>query len=176
MNYPVGIVGSSALAKNHVQEMLLQDDDIMELDSKAGIDEIKQLRVFLMNRGMNRRVGVVYGLNKWKENHQAVLLKIFEQLPSFNAVYYTASFMPSMVIQTRSLITQVGNVSNELIKKLCLQILDGMKGDAHEHISSMMHGLQIVAQVQSWVDDGVIGSKEQSVILRSLGLQGVSDQ
>lgn len=169
INYPIGVIGNFVAAKEYVQAQLLPNDDVMILDSKAGIDEVKQLRVFLMHRGMERRVGVIYGLNKWKNSQQAVLLKIFEQLPEFNAVYYTASFLPNVVILTRSILWKLPSVRNKLIEDLSVRLLETMQqgGSTHE----MMNGLKIVAQVQSWVDDGVIGQKEQSVILKSLGLK-----
>ncbi len=168
INCPVGVIGSFDAAKEFVESKHLPDDETMILDAKSNIEDIKQLRIFLMNRGFNRRVGIIYGLNKWKDSQQAVLLKIFEQLPEFNCVYYTASYMPSMVIKTRSEIWHVKSGKNVMLYELGKMLLNAMKDGSYT--KEMMDGFKIAVQVQSWVDDGVIGQKEQSIILKSLGI------
>ena len=169
MSYPIGVIGAFANADIYIKNQLNETDDIMILDSKANIDDIKDFRKFLMHRGFNRRVGIIHAINKWKVSEQAVLLKIFEQMPEFNLVFYTASFLPSIVIQTRSKIIRVSSSKDEKLQELMSRLVSAMQNGTY--VRDLMDGFKIAVLVQSWVDDGVIGPKEQTVILRSIGIK-----
>lgn len=167
MNYPIGIIGSLYEGRKFIESKLLPSDDVMHLDSKANINDIKLLRTFLLKRGLNRKVGVIYGLNKWPPYSQAVLLKIFEQLPEFNSVYYTASFLPNVVIVTRSHLHYL-NSHNKSID-MALQMLNKMKN--MQYTENDTNVWRVFMQAYSWLEDSVINEKEHAVILKSIGIE-----
>lgn len=168
INYPVGVIGDYLRAKEYIQAQLSENDEVLILDIDADIEEIKQFRLFLLNRGLNRKVGIIYNLNKWSENEQAILLKIFEQLPEFNTVYYTATFFPNFVIKTRSHIVQLGANINLDLKKYMEYLQEAMRNKQLNQ--KMMDGWKILIQTESLFNDGIINLQQKATILRSLGI------
>lgn len=176
LNYPVGFIGNLHDAKQHIENELSENDDVQILDANANIDDIKQFRVFLLKQGINRRVGVIYGLNKWSDSQQAILLKLFEELPSFNKVFYASSFLPNFVIVTRSYIIHLKNggniLDNENILAKPMQMLFNAMCDGKDEkfLAQLKNGWKILVQAQSWFVDSVIAEKERDLIFKSVGL------
>lgn len=166
---PIGIVGPALAARAVIQDMLLEVDNVMEISNTISIDDLKSFRLFLQTRAMSRNVGVINLLNKFSDTKQAVLLKIFEQLPEFNVVFFTASFVPNMIIASRSQIRYIKQErTHAAIQNVMGKVLSAMRSKTLS--SAMMDSYNIVVQACSWFQDGVINEKELDVILKGLDL------
>jgi hypothetical protein len=168
MNPIIGIIGNHIEAVEFINQQLLPNDIRIELDQTATIDELKTLRQQLAQPGLSRKVGIVYRLNRLSLTHQAILLKIFEELPEFNACFFTASFLPSYTIMTRSQIHYVNTIMNESnIRKMHQHIFEAMK----QNVFSPQHarGWRIFLQTYSFYMDNMINEKEKNTILAGLG-------
>lgn len=167
MHKPIGIIGEQLSARAYLQQFLEQNDEILELKIGATIDEVKQLRKFLMHRAMNRRVGIINLLNRLSETHQAILLKIFEELPEYNACFFTSSFAIRMTIKNRCKIIYAPLVRNAELEQMTKKILNEMKNKTFNE--KMSRNWRAFLQIQSFYSDGLIDEKEKSVMLIGTG-------
>jgi replication-associated recombination protein RarA len=138
----------------------------MELDSSASIDEIKQLRNFLLHQGLEKGVGIVNLLNRFSNEKQAVFLKIFEELPSYSMCYFTASFLPNFTLQSRCQIIYLPCEMNKNLTDFMNKIVEDMKKGQHSKI--MIDKFKIMAATYSFLEDGVIKESDMQVILGGL--------
>lgn len=169
MNRPIGIISSSKQSLDYINALMKEDDEVLELDSSCNVEDIKEFRNFLMKIGMNRKVGIIHFFNKFSNANQAVLLKIFEELPEQNMCFFFASFLPNFTIQTRSVIHYLPSFnSDSFVNQLMQYILFQMKENTLT--KEMINGFKIVLQTQSLFLDKVISENERDVIFKGLGL------
>lgn len=168
MNRPIGIIGDINQGKEWLAKHLNDEQELYEIDNTASMDEVKEFRTMLLSHKVKQTVGIVYMLNKFSSSKQAVLLKIFEELPEYNKCYFLASFLPTFTIQTRSEIHHMKNVQEP-------ELMQAMKFIIHQINTQKLtneeyNAWKVLIKTHSLLKEGIISQKEKETILKGIGL------
>lgn len=163
---PVCVLGNDEAARNYISKQIHENDDLLIVEKDGSIDELKKMRIFLQKIGLHRKVGIIYSLNKFSEPAQAVMLKIFEELPKENAIFFTCSYLPMFTISSRSNLIYLGQKLNPALKQASNTMLEAMK---HKQLTKQMRiGFRVLVQAQALYDDGLLGIKEKEMIFNNI--------
>ena len=168
MNRPIGIIGPIEQGKIWLEQSIDSSAQIYELDNTAPIDEIKDFRKMLMNQHIKQKIGVIYRINKFTSAKQAILLKIFEEMPEYNKCYFLASFLPTFTIITRSEIHYLKTEKNPELTKAKNFMINQM--EAKTLTKKMKNAWKVLLKTQSLYDDSIINEQEKTLILKGLGI------
>jgi len=171
---PIGIIGSKEEANEIINNFIKENDNVIHLNEDISVDDIKTFRKQLIKSTYSRNIGIIQRLDKFNPQKQAVLLKVFENLPSYCVVFYVASYLPSFTIQTRSEIYYLQNkiAINENMKLAMSFILNAMKNQSFDECIS--NSWKIFVKIQSLYFDGIISEDDKNAILNGLDVKFVS--
>ena len=170
-NRPMGYIGSYQEAQKKIKQYISSIDCMtLEINHKSSLDEVKNFRSWLMSENIKKKVGIIHFLNRFTSSEQAVLLKIFEELPQYSEVLFSATSDVSYTIQTRCEIIYLSSFSNDKDIAFAMnKVFDMMRNK--NLTKDMMQAWYILLQVVSMSQDDVISDKEREVICDSLGLR-----
>ncbi len=175
----IGYVGNIKAADLLISEEISEiekkrgDLKLFEIDFKSGIDQVRNFQIQIRKNFIAQKIGVIRLINKFSDQNIAVLLKTFEELEDLNVVcFYTASYLPSYVIATRSFIHYLNKdykLPENIEKK---EIMDFLiyKMKSNQFSDKLKEAWKIYLNIVSWFEDGVISESEFLFLKKSLNL------
>lgn len=118
---------------------------------------------------MREKIGIIYKMNVLNSNSQAVLLKVFEELPEFSKVFFTGTYIANFTIKTRSEIHYLSAHKNDPhLESAKKKIKEAIK--ANSASTELFFGWRILARTIDLFEEGFLSESEKMLILKNLGL------
>ena len=110
-----GYIGNFEECKTKIDFIFDGNDENIEIYNTCSIDEMKKFRAFLNTNGLRKKNGIIYYLNCFTPEAQAMLLKIFEELPEYSDIYFIATGNISFALQTRAEVFYINSFNGGLV-------------------------------------------------------------